>query len=235
MRLLILSLLFALPVCAQNQSLSLPLAVPVHCAPKQNIPCVFRGALAGRTGIIVGRETIGALTDTLGDTWTKDVTVPFNGNSIYHTNFTIAYPSPTAITFQPGEGDDVWMFVYDGSWKFDVGITNSYAGQAQIPPDCMSISGQPVGDCPYNWTLPIAADAGELLIAWADNNATGLLLAKPGPGWWLEASDGKFAVEDMFAPVEGPYIGALTWKFSDGTNTGGSHWLMGLAAFRRIG
>lgn len=228
-------LLFALPVCAQNQSLSLPLRTPVHCAPEYNQTCLYPGVMAGMTGIIVARETTGTITDWLGDTWVKDVTVPFNGNSIYHTIFTISYPSSDQLTFPAGQGNDVWLLLYSGTWAFDVGITNSYAGQAQIPPDCMNVNGQPVGDCPYNWTLPIAADAGELLIAWSDNNATGKLLARPGPGWSIEASDGTFAVEDMLAPVEGPYIGALTWKSPNGAETGGSHWLMGLAAYKRTG
>jgi hypothetical protein len=39
--------------------------------------------------------------------------------------------------------------------------------------------------------------------------------------------------ENMFAPVEGVYIGSLSWNNLDGSPGGGNHWVMGLAAYQQ--
>jgi hypothetical protein len=52
-------------------------------------------------------------------------------------------------------------------------------------------------------------------------------------GFNMEYTNGSFAVADMIAPVPGVYIGSMQSNNIDGTQGGGSHWLLGIAAFQR--
>jgi len=72
-----------------------------------------------------------------------------------------------------------------------------------------------------------------LLIAFSNTQASGPGLVKSGANYQIEFSNELLAIEDMLTPVEGIYIGALTWKNIDGTDTGGSHWVMGLVQYRK--
>lgn len=214
---------------ASPQSLSQPSRLPVHCFGAQN-NCMYPVVLPGSTGIIVTRRSEGAaLTDSLGNVWTQDQCTTFdNGDCAFSTHFNVPYPVQNVkVTFPAGTGQDVYLFVYEGLWNFSGGGYGTY-DQQNSAVGCVNGQG-----CAYDWTLPVATDSGALLIAWSNPNTYGAGVARPGLGFNIEASDGTFAVEDMIAPVEGVYIGSLTWKNADGSDGGGSHWLMGLAAYTR--
>jgi hypothetical protein len=183
----------------------------------------------GTTGIIMARfSSVETLADSIGNVWTRDQCTNFTGDCAFSTRFNIPYPMGDTITFPPGEGTDAYLLIYDGTWNFDSGSTGDYSiSNSAFPSDCTN--GQ---DCPYSWTPPLDAVPGALLIAWADANSTGKGIASPGFGFNIEASDGTFAVEDMIAPLKSVYIGSLEWKNADGSDSGGSHWLMGFAEYR---
>lgn len=131
--------------------------------------------------------------------------------------------------FPSGTFTDLDVLQYDGNWGFVIGQQGSYAAQNSPFPDCTN-----GGDCPYNWTLPVEVDAGNLLIAYSWSNSTGPGLATPGFGYNIEASDGFLVIEDMIAPVGGvPYFGSLGGRMSDGSPSGGSHWVMGISVYAR--
>lgn len=227
-------LFLALPAMAQQQSLSQPAMVPIICS-GQATTCTYPVIAPGNTGVIVALRSSGInITDTYGDIWTRNFCVQFDGDCIFSTHFNVQYPSGNDVvtfSYNPSGSQTIIMLKYAGLWNFVLGQQGTYAagsagGNAPFP-DC------PAGDCPYNWTLPVAADPGDLLVSWSNSNATGPMLAEPGLGFDVEASTGFLAVEDMVVPKEGPYIGALTWRLTNGLGTGGSHWLMGLAQFRR--
>jgi len=81
--------------------------------------------------------------------------------------------------------------------------------------------------------MPVEADQGDLLIGFSNPESYGVGTAKAGPGYQIEFSNGLFAIEDMIVPIEGAYIGALTWKMPNGTDGGGTHWVMALVQYRR--
>lgn len=185
----------------------------------------------GTTGIIVARQTGSAtLTDSIGDVWSRDQCTAYDsGDCIFSTHFVNQNNSGVNVTFPAGTGNNVWMLTYNGIWNFDSGQYGTYADQNYpFPNDCTN-----GGDCPYSWTLPVDAVPGALLIGFANAQSSGPGLARAGFGFNIEASDGIFAVEDMITPVSGIYIGNLEWRNADGTDAGGSHWLMGVAEYRR--
>jgi len=228
---LLLPLLF-ISSHAQTQSIGLLRAPAVYCSGIVN-NCVYPFVRPKTTGIIVARQSAnGTLTDSIGDVWTKDQCNPYdNGDCIFSTRFNVSVLTGNVqLTFPANEGSEVYLLTYDGVWTFDQGNYGTYAAQNYPFPDCAN-----VGDCPYGWTVPVEVNSGELLITWAYSN-TSAQLAHAGFGYTVEASSGTFAVEDMFAPTDSVYIGTLQWKSLDGTfpqGAGGSHWLMGVAAYQR--
>lgn len=229
MKRLIFLLLLALPLCAQQQSLGLPSSIPVHCGTVSS--CTYPLVYPSTTGIVVMTQTgTATLADNYGDTWTKDFCTNYdNGNCIFSTHFNVPYPTSLTVTFPSGPSYHIYMLTYSGTWNFVLGQQGTYNNQNAPFPDCTN-----GGNCPYNWTLPINADAGDMLIGWSNSNSSGAGLAMPGFGFNIEASDGYLAVEDMIAPIEGAYAGSLTWRNADGSSGGGSHWVMGLAQYRRV-
>lgn len=224
-------LFFALPTF--GQSLSHPATLPVYCHGNVTT-CTYPLVSPGNTAVIVATQTSAAtLTSWYGLTWTRDFCISFDGDCVFHAPLNVPYPTSLQVTFpqNPNNFYRIMMFTYKGTWDFVLGRQGNYAagsGGGNTPfPDCAG------GDCPYNWTLPVAADPGDLLIGFSNYNATGPGLASPGMGYTVEASDGFLAVEDMIVPKRGPYIGSLTWLAPDGSENGGSHWLMGLAQFRK--
>lgn len=223
-----LALLLAVFLGAQQQSIGLPYRAPIYCSgPAGN--CAYQLVYPGTTGIIVARQA-GAvtITDSMGNVWTRDWCSPFdNGDCVFSTHFSVlAYDK---ITFPPNTGYEVFLLLYNGTWNFDSGQYGTYADQNYPFSDCTN-----GGDCPYSWTLPVDANAGDLLISWANSNVSGAhFVPHPGLGWSVEGNSGTFAVEDMLAPTKGVYIGALEWQNPDGSDNGGGHWLMGIAEYKK--
>jgi hypothetical protein len=221
----------------------LPARIPTRCAiagkALGDVPnsCLFE-TWPGMTQILVGQNIPNGVVDTEGSTWIKDFCVSFDNDCIYHTiPAQQLYPSDEYIKFAPGEGYSAVVMLYAGTWAFDQANCGSYAiagvaacaGQNTPFADC-----PPGGDCPYWWTLPVEVDAGELLIEWGNSAATGPGVIVPGFGYNLESSDGKFAVADMIAPIAGVYVGSMQANNPDGSQGGGSHWLLGVAAFQQV-
>ena len=209
-----------------QQSFSLPKYPAIHCSALQN-NCYFPLVYPGTTGIIVARQAQGvSVTDNHGNTYVQDQCTNYdNGDCAFHVQFTVQ--ENVQVSFSGG-AYDVYMLLYDGTWDYVKGQIGDYSTQNYPFSDCTN--GQ---SCPYYWTLPIETDAGNLLISWGNANAAGTQLFKPGFGYTMEGSDGVFCVEDMIAPVGGVYFGNLESRLPDGSENGGSHWLMGLAAYKR--
>lgn len=230
---------FAGPLSAQQQSISIPSRTPTQCS----VPGKALGDVSnsckfltwpGQTGIIFAYHAPTAPTDSQGNIWTQDLTVEFDGGSIYHTQFTkFSWPAWEYINFAPGEGWNAVIFTYAPPlgtvWAFDQGNQGTYAQQNAPFNDCTN--GQ---DCPYWWTLPVETDAGELLIELGHSNATGLGLATPAMGFNMEWSDGFFFIADIISPVPGVYSGSFIARSQDGTPGGGSHWTSGIVAFKLV-
>jgi hypothetical protein len=125
------------------------------------------------------------------------------------------------------EGLEAMLFMYAGTWDFISGAIGDYANQNA------ALGAQNGEGYDKNYTMPVEAMAGDMLIGFSDANSTGGHLAKAGFGFQIEQSDGLMAVEDMIAPTEGVYIGSLIWKQNDGYDSGGTHWLMGVAVYRK--
>lgn len=223
-----------LTVFMLQQSISLPSRMPIHCT---SSPCQIV-VWPNTTQILVAKESgFGAITDSLGGTWVRDGCTPYdNGECIFHANINAAYPIGDTLTFPSGGYTDVEVLQYDGTWNFVAFQCGTYAGQCgtlgsenDVFPDCRG-----VGDCPYDWTLPVEVDAGNLLVAYSFPQASGPGIPKPGLGWSIEANDGFLAIEDMIAPTEGVYIGSLIWKSPDGASDSGSHWLMGIGIYAKV-
>jgi hypothetical protein len=238
MKRLALFLLFAGTLHAQAPLMTLPARVPTHCVvPGKflgNVPnsCKFI-TVPGMTVFVVTRTATGTITDSEGNTWTQDFCVAYNGNCIYHTFPNVqAFPELDTLTFPPNEGLEAVVLQYQniGStrWTFDQAKQGNYQGNNSTFADCTN--GQ---DCPYWWTAPVEVQQGELLIEWGDSVASGPGIIVPGFGYNLEYSDGIFAVADMLAPVPGVYIGSMQSFNSDGSQSGGSHWLLGVAAYQQ--
>lgn len=219
---LIASLFFRFP-----QSISQPVAVPTHCTASTECKIIM---LPNTTAILIAKESgSGTIIDSLGGAWIRDECTPFdNGECIFHAQLNAPYPIGDVLTFPAGGYPDVYILQYEGLWNFVVGEYGTYNDQNSVFPDCTN--GQ---NCPYDWTLPVEADAGNLLVAYSFPNSSGPGIPKPGLGYNIEASDGFLAIEDMIAPIEGVYIGSLIWKNSDGSSGGGSHWLMGIGVYAR--
>lgn len=221
----LLVLFFASPLAAQ---FSLPWSKPIACSGPAN-NCAYPPLTNGYTAIIVARLAGQPIT-VYGQTVKPDFTGTFTGDSIYHFAFT-SLPSTSGInvTFPPGTAPDAFLLLYEGIWQYDKGASGDYARQNSAFPDC--INGQ---DCAYWWTTPIVPEKGELLVAFGNSNATGCGAFRPGPGWTIEATGCIFAVEDKIATVEAPDIGSMYSSMLNGNDTGGTHWLMGLAAYRKL-
>lgn len=214
-----------------QQSISIPIVAPSHCT-RANGQLQDSGECKvimypGTTAIIVAKESgSGTITDSLGSIWLRDFCNPQdNGECIFHAQLNAPYPIGDVFTFPSGGYADVYIFQYQGIWNFLIGQSGSYssgnAGGNTPFPDC------PGGNCPYNWTLPVEADAGNLLIAYSFPQSSGPGIPKPGLGYSIEVNDGFLAIEDMIAPIGGVYIGSLTW-----TNLN-SHWLMGIGVYAK--
>lgn len=222
---MIRSLYFALFVLL-GQSISQPSREPMHCTAN---PCKIT-VLPNTTQILVATQaSSGTITDSLGGTWIQDFCTRFdNGICQFHAQFNYSYPIGDVLTFPNGFAH-IFVLQYAGALTFVIGQQGAYDAQNAPFPDCTN--GQ---DCPYDWTLPVEPDAGNLLIAYSFANSTGPGLPTPGFGYNIEASDGFLAIEDMIAPIGGvPYIGSLTWRMPDGTPSGGSHWVMGIGVYAR--
>lgn len=218
-------------------SIALTTGVPTYCDIAPNTSgsssCFSFGG-RGTTGVMVIRgmtsPSPATLTDSSGQVWTYRFTNRFSGLNLYDTywptdsqvfGYTVTFPSWTSRSF-------VMIAMYQGKWNYINSNFGDYAGQNYPFAEC--VNGQ---DCAYSWTEPIEADPGDLLIGLAHANSSGPGLAKPGFGYQIEFSDGIFALEDMITPVEGAYIGALTWKSYNGYDVGGSHWTMALAHYAK--
>lgn len=236
-RLLLLFVFFTASAYGQQQSISLPARVPVQCDGRISGSCTYT-VYPGMTGIMIASDTasgngIASITDSLGNSWQRDH-CDVQGDCSWHMNFGSTIPiygKSDTITIPPNytntQGKHTFLLLYEGTWIFSGrGSAGRYSDPSPFP-ECPS-----GGSCPYNWTGPIYAEAGEMLIAWADSRETGLL-PKPTPPFYIEATDHVFAVEDMIAPVEGIYIGAMVWKKSDGSDWSSGHWDMGLAVYSR--
>ncbi len=136
------------------------------------------------------------------------------------------------ISFPANTVSSAVVFMYAGTWDFIKGVQGDYANEnAQLG----GINGQSYDGA---WTEPVEFVAGDLQIAWTSESQIGMALPKPGEGFSVEFNNAlpnqvAFAVEDKITPVDGVYIGSLTWKDATGGDTGGGHWLMGLAGYRR--
>jgi len=225
------------PLPQQIQSIGLPMRVPVYCFTPPDGPatsaCTFQ-AFAGNTGVIISHSDHGggSFTDSQGNIWTQRFALPFDDDALYDTHFMQSGPDTITIinnqVFPPNYGNFIIILIYEGQWSY-VGFNwGSYDTLNSVFSDCRNGN-----NCPYNWTLPLEADPGDLLIGFSDPESYGPGLAKPGSGYQVEFSNGLLAVEDMIAPIEGAYMGVLTWKNLNGSDSGGSHWVMGLAQYRR--
>jgi hypothetical protein len=228
----LLTSLFLLPAQPQG-TMSLPFRAPVYCMGKVGAgvvnACSYPFVLPNTTGILICRQCQASPpVDNHGDVWHQDQCSPFdNGDCAYSTHFNVSYETggPT-VTFPAGEGFEVFLLMYSGNWTFDQGQIGTYDQQNSAFSDCTN-----GGDCPYHWTLPVEVDPGELLITWDNANTYNSGIAVPGFGWNIEGNGGNFAIEDMIAPVRSSYIGSMQWNDLTGYNGGGSHWLMGIAAY----
>lgn len=213
---------------------SVPARKPIICSgPANNCPAFI--VTSGQTVIVVARLMRGqpikvTVGYSAGQTVQPDYVVPFNGDAIYHFSFgLLPYPTGVVVTFPRDTGYSVFLLLYEGTWSYSKGAEGDYANQNSVFPDC-----QNEGDCPYWWTQPIVPNKGDLLISFADSNSYFCGAFRPGPGWAMEAIDCNFAVEDKIATVEAPDIGSMYASNTDGSDGGGSHWLMGLASYRRV-
>lgn len=235
-------LLFALFLCAltrtpsaQSQALSLPRQKPVTCSANGSpqTSCYFLMPPNSTAFLFARFSASGQVTGSRGETWTRDQCVTFTGDCEFHANFgNFCSPSCLAgdtLAFSGDQFTDVIILVYDGTWNFDAGNFGTYANQNSVFPDCTN-----GGDCPYAWTLPIETEAGALIHSWGEScppNSGGVI--RPGPGFTLEARSTCLFVEDMIAPTTGVYIGSWMGRNADGTESGGGHWLAGVAAYKR--
>lgn len=227
-RLLFLPALLLLSGSCYGQ-FSVPARKPIICSGPAN-NCVWPAVTNGYTGIVIARIMRGQSITIQGQTVQPDYVGAFNGNAIYHFAFTSLpdYPVGVTVTFPENTGYKVFLLLYEGTWTYSKGAQGDYSNANSVFPDC-----QDGGDCPYWWTQPIVPDPGDLLIAFADANQRDCSAFGPGPGWTMEAVDCNFAVEDKIATVEAPEIGSMYQRALDGSDSGGSHWLMGLAAYSR--
>jgi hypothetical protein len=229
LRLIASLFLLASPLAAQ---VSLPAKKPIACSgPASN--CLFL-ASNGYTSFIVARLAGQPITVTIGygnvQTVKPDYVNTFTGDSIYHLAFTsLPYSSGVVVSFGKGAGLDVFILLYEGVWAYSKGAQGDYSNANDVFTDCTD--GQ---NCPYWWTRPVVPQKGDLLISFANSNAVGCGLFRPGPGWTIEATSCIFAVEDKIATVEAPDIGSMYFSLADGSDSGGSHWLMALADYRRV-
>jgi len=210
--------------------------VPVYCftPPDSNATtstCTFY-AIAGNTGIVIAHAGF-SITDSQGNAWTQDfMTREFLTDTVYSVHFTQTGSDTITFlnkqVFPANYGNFIIVLMYEGNWNYVGSQFGSYNDQNSVFGDCAN--GQA---CPYNWTLPVEADPGDLLIGVSNPESYGPGIVKAGAGYQIEFSNGLFAIEDMIAPIEGAYIGALTWKMPNGSDGGGSHWVMGLVQYRR--
>jgi hypothetical protein len=214
---------------AKPQVLSLPVVTPVACSAQAG--CSFM-ARPNTTAILIGRITgNGAITGSLKETWTRDQCVTFTADCIFHANFGAfcgvgnSCTGGDKLTFSGNAFSDVLILVYDGGWSFDAGNFGTYANQNSVFPDCKN-----GGDCPYSWTLPIETEAGALIICWGE---AGGQVIRPGPWFTLEGHATYLFAEDLIAPATGTYIGSWMLRNPDGTESGGAHWLAGVAAYKK--
>jgi hypothetical protein len=231
MKRLLILLLFAIPVHAQQRSISLPVRAPVYCPPSANgylaSTCGYPYTIAGTTGVVFVRNAPSGFTDSQGNIWTKDVCTGFDVDCFYHTMFTkTGLPGDTLI-FPPNEGLNAFLLMYNGTWDFVAGAIGDYANQNSW---LGAVNGQGYD---ANVTFPVEALPGDLIIGGSSSQSICCLLPKAGFGFQIEASNGMMAVEDMIAPVESPYSGTITWKNADGSDGGGGHWLMAVAVYRK--
>jgi len=223
---------------APAQSIGLPWErTPTYCVTPSSpsappiTSCSFY-TFAGSTLVAIVHPGPPTIVDSQGNIWTKRFSFPFTSDAIYDTQIT--QQNPDTITFAnlspypENQGNFIIVLMYKGLWNYVGSQFGSYAGQNSPFSDCTNGN-----NCPYDWTMPIEADAGDLLIGFSNPEGSGLGVPKPGFGYQIEFSNGLVAVEDMIAPIEGPYIGAMTWKDANGSDSGGTHWVMGLVQYRR--
>ena len=211
------------------QPLSLPSRTPIFCSSQSGCTLLTP---PNSTAILIGRFSAnGAISGTLGETWTRDQCVTYTGDCAYHANFGpfcgvgASCVGGTKLTFSGDQFSDILILIYDGTWNFDAGNFGTYANQNSVFPDCTN-----GGDCPYPWTLPIDTEAGALIIAWGE---CGGGVVRPGPDFTLEGSGTYVFAEDRIAPATGVYIGSYMLRLPDGNESGGAHWLAGVAAYKR--
>ena len=236
LRMLFLFLFAAVSLRAQQQSVSLPMFNPIVCTPSLTgyvTGCSFITHTGTAVVIVLGAYDAvtgtSTLTDSQGNAISFDVAscTPYDdGLCAYHFQMAQSNVWET-IQCQPHQCFAMTVLMYAGTWDFVTGNSGTYATEnAQL-------GAQNGGNYDANWTEPIEAQAGDMLIGYSFSNTPCCGTPKPGMGFQMESSTGQFAIEDMLAPVSGVYIGTLTWKRADGYDTGGSHWIMGLACYRR--
>jgi hypothetical protein len=240
-RLLLLALWAALAGSTQAQVKQsvLPVLTPVYCPRTANggflgTTCSYPYTIQGTTGIVIARWSLTGIKDSQGNVWTRDQCTGYTVNCIYHTQFVLPNNQGDTLIFPPNEGFDAVLLMYanvgNTIWTFDQGSTGDYSFSNSFFPGGVCVNG---GNCPYWWTPPLEVNAGELLIEWGDSNSSGPGILIPGMSFNMEYTNGSFCVADMLAPVPGAYIGSMQGNNSDGTQGGGSHWLLGIAAFQR--
>jgi len=223
---------FPFSLASSQQFIGLPASVPTYCSTVIGGPaittCPFR-TLAGHTGIMIGHFNHGGgnIIDSQGNLWTQRVATPFDDDTIYDTYFTKDGPDYITVinnqVFPASLGNFIVVFVYDGIWNYVGNAEGDYKNQNAPFSDCAN-----GGNCQYNWTMPVEAEAGDLLIGFSDsNNSLSVGVPRPAAGYQIEFNNGLFAIEDMIVPLEGTYIGSLKWEFIT------SHWVMELVQYRR--
>jgi hypothetical protein len=231
--LLFAGICFLAPVRSRSSFLSLPIRTTVACSAQAG--CYFLTPPNTMAVVIARFSSQGTITDSRGDVWTRDQCVTFTGNCSYHTNFGsfcgvgVSCTTGVQLSFSGDQFSDVLILIYDGNWNFDAGNLGTYADQNSVFPDCTN-----GGDCPYAWTLPIDTEAGALILAWGEScppNSGGVV--RSGPGYTLEGKATCVFAEDMIAPTTGVYIGSWMGRNADGSESGGGHWLAGIAAYKK--
>jgi hypothetical protein len=213
-----------------NSPLSLPSRQPVACSAQTG--CFFL-TYPNTTVFVVARFGAGGtVKGTLGETWTRDQCGSYTGTCIFHASFSSTLincqPSCAAgdkLSFSGDQFSDVLILIYDGLWGFDAGNFGDYDNQNSAFPDCAN-----GGDCPYAWTLPIDTEYGALIISWGE---AGGQIIRPGPWYTFEGKGTYVFVEDLIAPATGVYTGTWMLRNPDGSESGGAHWLAGIAAYKR--
>lgn len=225
MKLLLGVLLIAMTLHATpQQSLSLVSVAPVQCIVGQY--CGYPHTLINQTGIAIIRMGPPSITDSRGNHWTRDFCMTYTADCFYHAYFTETTNPGDQIFYTPYNGGaSAVLLMYPGKYDFVGGNVGDYASQNSAFPDCVNNA-----NCPYSWTLPVDTEPGDSEICFAEQNAVGHGIPRPGWGFQVEFNNqlpdqAAVAVLDKISPG-GVEFCSLEWA-------GPSHWLAGLAVYRK--